>query len=73
MKNFFYIIIYFFAFSTSSFACLNTNQLKIFPIGIHQNNIISIDVEVKRHFAGEIADKYDFNIPDSTWQDMGFR
>ncbi|WP_375559581.1 hypothetical protein ACE193_17840 [Bernardetia sp. OM2101] len=72
MKNIFALTVFFFAFIASSFACLNTNQLKLFPIGIYNNTVISIDVEITRRFAREVADKYNLTISDSIEHHSGF-
>ena len=34
--------------ATFSFACLNTYQLKIFPVGVSQNKIITVDIQIRR-------------------------
>lgn len=33
---------------TNTYACLNTYQFKIFPIGIYQDKIVTVDVQVRR-------------------------
>jgi len=33
---------------TSVFGCLNTYQFKIFPVGVYEDNIISVDVKIRR-------------------------
>ena len=34
--------------TTFSFACLNTYQFKIFPVGVSQDKIITVDVQIRR-------------------------
>ncbi|WP_338814836.1 hypothetical protein V9L05_06425 [Bernardetia sp. Wsw4-3y2] len=48
MKNIFVLIVFFFVCVSSCFACLETNQLKLFPIGIYNNSVISIDIQIQR-------------------------
>ena len=32
----------------SSFACLNTYQFKIFPVGVYNDTILTVDVQIRR-------------------------
>jgi len=34
--------------TTFSFACLNTYQFKIFPVGVSQDKIVTVDVQIRR-------------------------
>ncbi|WP_338769827.1 hypothetical protein WAF17_10630 [Bernardetia sp. ABR2-2B] len=65
MKNIILIIICFFTFVSSSFSCENAEQLKLFPIGIYNNTVISVDIEITRRFAYEIGKRYNVTIHDS--------
>lgn len=48
-----------------SSACLNTEQYKIFPVGIHKGNIVSVDFQIRRTSIGEGSRMLDLEIPDS--------
>jgi hypothetical protein len=72
MKNTFVLTVFFFTFIFSSSACDNAEQLKLFPIGIHNNTVISVDVKIIRRFAGEVARKYNLTISDSIRHHSGF-
>lgn len=43
-----YILILLIFQTTFSFACLNTYQFKIFPVGVSQDKIITVDVQIRR-------------------------
>ncbi len=43
-----YILIILTFQTTFTFACLNTYQFKIFPVGISQDKIVTIDVQIRR-------------------------
>ncbi|MFN5381159.1 MAG: hypothetical protein ACK5CD_09365, partial [Bacteroidota bacterium] len=43
-----YILILLIFQTTFSFACLNTYQFKICPVGVSQDKIITVDVQIRR-------------------------
>lgn len=47
MKQF-YILFILTLQTTLSFACLNTYQFKIFPVGVSQDKIVTVDVQIRR-------------------------
>mgnify|MGYP006278291689 CR=1 FL=1 len=46
----------------SSFACLNTYQFKIFPVGVYQDTILAIDVQIRRTSQAEGADRMELGL-----------
>jgi len=53
--------------SVNLFACLNTYQFKVFPVGVYQGQIISVDVEVLRTSVVEANRRYglDYEVKGS--------
>jgi hypothetical protein len=48
MQKSFFILLLTFFFSGAAFACINTYQFKMFPVGVHNNEVITVDVKVNR-------------------------
>ncbi len=48
MKGLPFFILSLFLQSVSSQACLNTYQFKIFPVGMHSDTIITVDMQIRR-------------------------
>ncbi|MEN8125748.1 MAG: hypothetical protein ABFR32_11535 [Bacteroidota bacterium] len=49
-------------YSINGFACMNTYQFKIFPIGVYNDYIVTIDVKIYRTSIYEGNRKYDLNF-----------
>jgi hypothetical protein len=57
-------------YSTISIACSNTYQFKIFPIGIFQNNIVTIDVQIYRTSIYEGSRRYNLEFENDDSMDI---
>jgi len=77
MKQLYILIIL--SFQTSfSFACLNTYQFKIFPVGVSQNKIVTVDVKIMRTSQAEGNYRLDLGLEkneewiedDKDWEEM---
>lgn len=57
------------SFWINGFACLNTYQFKIFPVGMFEDQLISVDVQIRRTSISE--GDYQLNLKDiNEWDEM---